>query len=126
MLWQYQMQRSNQFISNTVKLRNCNHANWGRDHGFPGFCCYYKLHQDPNFDCNSGWDKKYDGFSDNDWTQLQSVYAKPSDIDLFTGGLMQKPFNGGLTGKVFNEMKGNFELESMFSMCHYHLKDGIL
>lgn len=77
----------------------------GRDHGFPGFCCYYKLHQDPDFDCNSGWDKKYDDFSDSDWAQLQTVYAKPSDIDLFTGGLMQKPFNGGLTGKVFNEMK---------------------
>ena len=102
------------------------HTNQGRDHGFPGFCCYYKLHQDPNFDCNSGWDKKYDDFSDSDWTELQSVYDKPSDIDLFTGGLMQKPFNGGLTGKVFNEMKGNFELESMFSMCHSLLKDGIL
>ena len=97
-----------------------------RDHGIPGFCCYYKLHQDPDLDCNSGWDKKYDGFSDNDWTQLQSVYAKPSDIDLFTGGLMQKPFNGGLTGKVFNEMKGNFELENMFSMCHFLLKVVIL
>ena len=93
-----------------VNFNKYYHANQGRDHGFPGFCCYYKLHQDPNFDCNSGWDKKYDDFSDSDWAELQSVYDKPSDIDLFTGGLMQKPFNGGLTGKVFNKMKGNFNV----------------
>ena len=92
------------------------HTNQGRDHGFPGFCCYYKLHQDPNFDCNSGWDKKYDDFSDSDWAELQSVYEKPSDIDLFTGGLMQKPFNGGLTGKVFNEMKGNLRINNFIAI----------
>jgi len=79
----------------------------GRDHGLPSFCCYYKLHQKPDFDCNSGWDKQYqyEDFSDEDWEELQTVYAKPSDIDLFAGGLMQKPKNGGLTGKVFNAIK---------------------
>ena len=29
----------------------------GRDHGLPGFCCYYKRHVDPSFDCSGGWDK---------------------------------------------------------------------
>ena len=93
----------------------------GRDHGLPGFCCYYKLHQDPNFDCNNGWDDRYEDFSVEDWKELETVYAKPSDIDLFAGGLMQKPvgvlnadgklkavaeLDQGLTGKVFNAMKG--------------------
>jgi len=99
----------------------------GRDHGLPGFCCYYKLHQNQDFDCNSGWEKRYEGFSVEDWEELQMVYAKPSDIDLFAGGLMQKPEGflkadgtlktntqtelddirklEGLTGKVFNTIK---------------------
>ena len=28
----------------------------GRDHGLPGFCCYYKRHVDPTFDCSRGFD----------------------------------------------------------------------
>ena len=78
-----------------------------RDHGLPGFCCYYKLYDDENFDCTSDWSKRYNGFSPEDWALLQSIYEKPSDIDLFTGGLAQKPLNGGLLGKVFNRMLGN-------------------
>ena len=80
----------------------------GRDHGLPSFCCYYKLHQDPTFDCNQGWEARYNDFSAEDWEELKSVYAKPSDIDLFAGGLMQKPQGErkGLTGKVFNAIKG--------------------
>ena len=37
---------------------------------------------------------------------MQEIYASPNDIDLFTGGLAQDAYNGGLTGKVFNKMKG--------------------
>ena len=75
-----------------------------------------------SFDCNQGWEHRYDDFSADDWAELQTVYAKPSDIDLFAGGLMQRPqgvvnnTNGelrdqietgyGLTGKVFNAIKG--------------------
>ena len=79
----------------------------GRDHGLPGFCCYYKKYDDTNANCNDDWSEKYRGFSTDAWTQLQSIYAKPSDIDLFTGGIAQDPYRGGLTGKVFNKMKGN-------------------
>ena len=78
----------------------------GRDHGLPGFCCYYKLYDDNKVDCDGDWSKKYRDFSTDVWNQLQSIYSKPSDIDLFTGGLAQGPHNGGLTGKVFNAMKG--------------------
>ena len=32
----------------------------GRDHGLPGFCCYYRYFQDYSFDCTNGWDTKYE------------------------------------------------------------------
>ena len=32
----------------------------GREHGIPGFCCYYKTFQDENFDCSQGWESKYE------------------------------------------------------------------
>ena len=79
----------------------------GRDHGLPGFCCYYKLYQDQSFDCNNDWSKRYEGFSTEDWAQLETIYEKPSDIDLFTGGIAQAAHNGGLAGKVFTAIKGN-------------------
>ena len=79
----------------------------GRDHGLPGFCCYYKLYQDQSFNCTEGWSERYEGFSIDDWTLLQSIYDNPSDIDLFTGGLTQKPNGDGpLTGHVFDRMIG--------------------
>ena len=45
-------------------------------------------------------------YSTEDWAQLETIYEKPSDIDLFTGGIAQAN-NGGLTGKVFSAVKGN-------------------
>ena len=80
----------------------------GRDHGIPGFCCYYNLIVDSSFDCDSGWDKRYDDISQENWELLRTIYDKPSDIDIFTGGLAQEPFNGGLTGEVFQQLKCKF------------------
>ena len=77
----------------------------GRDHGLPGYCCYYNLHVDKNFNCNNGWDKRYNGISQTNWNLLKTIYKNPSDIDVFTGGLAQDPHNGGLTGQVFQKMK---------------------
>ena len=80
----------------------------GRDHLLPGFCCYYRYHEDSNFDCAQGWDTRYNSISPENWQQLQTIYDCPSDIDLFTGGLAQEAYNGGLTGKVFLEMIRKF------------------
>ena len=80
----------------------------GRDHGLPGFCCYYKLYDDENFDCTDGWSHRYKDFSPENWALLQSIYKSPSDIDLFTGGLTQEPKNNGLLGNVFNRMIGKY------------------
>ena len=77
----------------------------GRDHGLPGYCCYYNLHVDKNFNCNNGWDKRYNTISQTNWNLLKTIYKTPSDIDVFTGGLAEDPHNGGLTGQVFQKMK---------------------
>merc|ERR1712241_1115059 len=84
----------------------------GRDHGIPGFCCYYQLFVDSNFNCNDGWNDRYDDISQDNWSLLRDIYDRPSDIDLFTGGLAQEPNNGGLTGRVFQQMKYNQFLRS--------------
>ena len=77
----------------------------GRDHGLPGFCCYYNLYDNSNHNCNNGWSKRYDDISSENWSILKSIYEHPSDIDLFTGALAQEAYNGGLSGKVFLNMK---------------------
>jgi peroxidase len=84
----------------------------GRDHGIPGFCCYYQLHVDSNFDCDEGWNNKYEGISQDNWNLLRTIHARPSDIDLWTGGLAQDPNNGGLTGEVLQQMKYNAFLKA--------------
>ena len=76
-----------------------------RDHGIPGFCCYYQLYDDPNHDCSDGWNKRYHDISQENWDLLETIYDTPNDIDLFTGALAQASYNGGLSGKVFMEMK---------------------
>merc|ERR1712156_1250090 len=84
----------------------------GRDHGIPGFCCYYQLYVDSDFDCDEGWNDRYDDISQDNWSLLRDIYDRPSDIDLFTGGLAQEPNNGALTGVVFQQMKYNQFLRS--------------
>merc|ERR1712203_1121426 len=84
----------------------------GRDHGIPGFCCYYQLHFDSTFDCDLGWEERYEDISQTNWNLLKTIYTHPSDIDLFTGALAQEAFNGGLTGQVFQQMKYNQFLKS--------------
>ena len=72
------------------------------------------MYDDKNFDCKSGWSKRYNGFSPENWALLQTIYKNPSDIDLFTGGLSQEPRNNGLLGNVFNRMIGNY-IKGFFS-----------
>merc|ERR1712156_1101519 len=42
----------------------------GRDHGIPGFCCYYQLYVDSDFDCDEGWNDRYDDISQDNWSLL--------------------------------------------------------
>ena len=91
----------------------------GRDHGLPGFCCYYQKYDDTNHNCNDGWNKKYKGISDADWELLQTIYDHPADIDLFTGALAQDPYRGALTGKVFAIQKSNLKIFCYESMPYF-------
>ena len=76
----------------------------GREHGLPGFCCYYRKFQSPGFNCKSGWETKYEGIPDNIWAKMEEVYDHPSDIDLFTGGISQLSGGQGQLGGVFRAM----------------------
>ena len=73
----------------------------GREHGLPGFCSYYRKFQDPDFNCKSGWENRYEGIPADLWTKMQEVYDHPSDIDLFTGGISQENEDNSQLGKVF-------------------------
>lgn len=88
----------------------------GRDHGMAGFCCYYRIFVDPRFDCNSGWERRYQGISQESWNILRTVYKRPSDIDLFVGGFAQAAFNGGLTGEVILKMNGT-SFHALVTIC---------
>ena len=76
----------------------------GRDHGLPGFCCFYRRFQAKGFDCTKGWEVQYEGIPDDVWAKLQQVYNHPSDIDLFTGGIAQLSGGKGQLGGVFHAM----------------------
>ena len=39
------------------------------------------------------------------WKKLQEFYTEPSDIDLFTGGLIEFPVPGAISGATFNCLK---------------------
>ncbi|XP_046556440.1 peroxidase-like protein [Haliotis rubra] len=79
----------------------------GRDHGLPGYTAYREL-------CGlSGvfsFRPAVGGLIDHDphtARLLQSVYRHPNDIDLFTGGVSEKPIPGSLVGPVFTCLLGS-------------------
>ncbi|KAK7084498.1 hypothetical protein SK128_008779, partial [Halocaridina rubra] len=67
----------------------------GRDHGLPGYNTYRDLCQLPV--ATSFNDLAADIDSDN-LQNLESVYSHVDDIDLFIGGLSERPLTGGLLG----------------------------
>jgi len=72
----------------------------GRDHGLPPyskfrtFCGMKKL--------PSSFQQSATGFDNKIWKKLGMVYEKPDDIDLFTGGIVELPEEGGLLGPTFS------------------------
>ncbi len=71
----------------------------GRDHGLAPYNEYREFCGLPRA-CS--WDKPPIEIEFPLWTRLQEIYDRPSDIDLFVGGLMETPYNGGVVGRTFN------------------------
>ncbi|XP_071090965.1 salivary peroxidase/catechol oxidase-like [Haliotis cracherodii] len=78
----------------------------GRDHGLPGYSAFRQLCGLPgvyNFRPSHG------GLVDHDphtARLLESVYKDPEDIDLFTGGVSEKPIEKSLVGPLFTCLLG--------------------
>ena len=80
----------------------------GRDHGLPSYTAFYKhLHQIPAhnhvLDC---WSKKPKEISQSNWDLLKRIYNHPHHIDLWVGGMAEKPYKGGITGRTFQNIIG--------------------
>jgi peroxidase len=79
----------------------------GRDHALPS---YYRFRQWCGLPAvSSDQFVKPPEVRQDAWTELVNsrLYQRPEDIDLFTGGLMEIPVAGGLTGPTFNCIKAN-------------------
>ena len=81
----------------------------GRDHGLASYSKYYELYGPPS-DPNKkmmNWNERPKSFSEESWNLLKEVYVHPHDIDLFSGGLMEKKSpDEGLLGIVFRTING--------------------
>ena len=93
----------------------------GRDHGLPSYYELYNLigdQSDPKRDM-SCWARRPRSFSKGAWKRLKKVYKHPKDIELFSGGLLDKRPNG---------KRGNPILGTMFAAINSiqmsRLKDG--
>ena len=78
----------------------------GRDHGLPSYAAFYKLFSNSDKNAMDCWDKRPEQISSTNWNILKKIYNHPHHIDLFVGGLAEKPYKGGLTGATFQGIKG--------------------
>ena len=63
----------------------------GRDHGLPGYNAYRKLF---GLTSIASMDGKPDEMEDDAWETFKMVFREPQDIDLYPGGLSEKPLEG--------------------------------
>ncbi|CAH0564612.1 unnamed protein product [Brassicogethes aeneus] len=70
----------------------------GRDHGLPP---YTSWREPCGLSPIKSWDDLKDIIPKETLARLQSLYDDIDDIDLFTGGLAEKPLRGGVVGPTF-------------------------
>ena len=78
----------------------------GRDHGLPSYAAFYEKFGPDDRGAMECWDKKPKEITTENWEVLKKIYHHPQHIDLFAGGMAEKPYRGGLTGATFNGIKG--------------------
>lgn len=77
----------------------------GRDHGLPGYTKFREF-------CGLGKATTFEDLQDtipNSQTRdkLRKVYKYVDDVDLFVGGILEEPFNGGGVGRTFTCILGS-------------------
>ncbi|XP_046564388.1 peroxidase-like [Haliotis rubra] len=95
----------------------------GRDHGLPGYNDWRRwcgLPEAHDFSTDRGGLVDH---SDDVAAAFQSLYRSPSDIDLFSGGISERPVPGGLVGNTFSCIIGRqFELFKIGDRFWYETK----
>ena len=71
----------------------------GRDHGLAGYNAYREFCGMPRA-CS--WSSPPFEIGRDRWEDLSELYTSPSDIDLFVGGLAERPHEGGIVGRTFS------------------------
>ncbi|XP_059099165.1 chorion peroxidase-like [Tigriopus californicus] len=74
----------------------------GRDHGLASYMAYREFCGLEPF-CK--WSQKPADISSANWDILMRLYKNPHDIDVFVGGLAERPSQDGLTGHTFQCIK---------------------
>ena len=69
----------------------------GRDHGLPSYNVFRKI-------CGLKAAKVFQDFGKeiNDIASLKKLYEHPDDVDLFVGGLLERPMAKGAMGRTFS------------------------
>ena len=70
-----------------------------RDHGLPSYNTFRELCGLPKA---CAWNFPPSEIPASTWAELKKVYNHPDDIELFSGGLAETPFSGGVVGRTFN------------------------
>ncbi|XP_046342548.2 peroxidase-like [Haliotis rufescens] len=96
----------------------------GRDHGLPGYNAWRRwcgLPEAENFSTSPGGLVDH---PDDAAAALQLLYRSPDDIDLFSGGISERPVAGGLLGNTFSCIVGRqFELLKIGDRFWYETND---
>ncbi len=71
----------------------------GRDHGMPTYNDFREFCGLPKA-CS--WDEPPAEIRPNVWERFREIYTNPGDIELFSAGIAEIPFDGGVVGRTFN------------------------
>ncbi|XP_071080667.1 salivary peroxidase/catechol oxidase-like [Haliotis cracherodii] len=99
----------------------------GRDHGLPGYNAWRRwcgLPEAKDFKTKRGGLVDH---PDDAAAALELVYRSPEDIDLFSGGVSERPVGGGLLGNTFSCIVGRqFELLKVGDRFWYETNNDVV